>query len=194
MKPNQKILYEHMKEKLVNATVTKYPYEHIVIENFLPEEEYEKSVNHETYDRTDLSIAISHFREYFMEAFSELRHPEIKSLNLQLTEWGQGYSYRPHLDGGPRVVSMILYQPEHNNHPWLGTSFYDKVDNDFRLIDYVPYFKNTAVFFPCGFDHWHGNELQMEQHRRKAMLCFFYNQPLDEQHGWDMNGYYEYDE
>lgn len=193
MNANQKKLYDHMRKKLDNAVVNTVPYEHIVIENFLPDDEYKRSIDHDTYDRYDLLMAISNFRDDFKTLFKSLRAPEIKSLNLQLTEWNQGYSYRPHLDGPPRVVSMILYQPEHNNHPWLGTSFYKKVDNDFRVIDYVPYAKNTAVFFPCGFDHWHGNELQLEQHRRKALLCFFYSELLTEQHGWDMKGYHEYD-
>ena len=190
----QNYLYEHMLERLNSVEVQKDPFEHIIVRDFLPWEEYQRSLDHKTYDRTDLSRAVAPLRDFYYCAFSKAKDPEVKSFNLQLTEWNQGYSYRPHLDGGPRVFSMIIFQPEHDRNPWLGTSLYKQVDNDFRVVSYAPYLPNVAMTFPCGFDHWHGNELQMEEHRRKAMLCFFYNQKLTEQHGWDMEGYIEYDE
>jgi|SRR6056297_330889 len=190
----QQYLFDHMYSRLKNATVQTDPFEYIIVKDFLPDEEYQRSLDHKSYDRTDLSRAVAPLRHFFFDTFSNAKDPKVESFNLQLTEWNQGYSYRPHLDGGPRVFSMIIFQPEHDLHPWLGTALYRKVDNDFRLVSHGPYLPNVAMAFPCGFDHWHGNELQMEEHRRKAMLCFFYNQKLTEQHGWDMEGYVEYDE
>jgi hypothetical protein len=182
-----------MKDKLNSVETSFDPFEHKIIADFLPLEEYNKSLDHASYDREDLATAFAPLHDHFYNAFKNAKSDVIKSFNLQLTEWNQGYSYRPHLDGGPRVFSLVLFQPEHGNHPWLGTSLYKQVDNDFRLVTYAPYIPNTAVMFPCGFDHWHGNELQLEEHRRKALLCFFYDRKLDKGHGWDMIGYREYE-
>jgi hypothetical protein len=193
MNEYQNYLNNFIVDRFNNSVLITAPFEYMVIKDILPIEEYNRSLDHATYDRTDLAAAMAPLQSYFYQLFTHVKDPEVKSFNLQLTEWDQGYSYRPHLDGGPRVFSMVIYQPEHDRHPWLGTSVYRKVDNDFRVVDYAPYLPNTGIIFPCGFENWHGNEIQLEAHRRKAMLCFFYNKKLKEAHGWDMEGYTEYE-
>lgn len=187
-------LYDYMKKKIEEAEVQLDPFEHIIMKDFLPADEYKKSLDQKNYDRSNLAEAMAPLKDIFVQKFNKFITTEIHSFNLQLTEWNQGYSYRPHVDGAPRVFSLLIYQPEHDRHPWLGTGLYNKVENDFRLVTYAPYLPNVAMAFACGFDHWHGNELQLEEHKRKAMLCFFFDKKLKgEQHGWDMEGYREYE-
>lgn len=194
MNTEAKRIHNHIIERLKDAVIDQDPYEHLVVKDFLPQDEYERSLDHDNYDRNNLAEAMAPLRGYFYDVFERHKSPEVHSINLQLTAWNQGYSYRPHLDGGPRVFSVLIYQPEHDRHPWLGTTLHKQVGDDFRVVKYIPYAPNTACAFPCGFDHWHGNELQVERHDRRAILCNYFDRKLDsEQHGWDMVGYREYE-
>ncbi len=100
--------------------------------------------------------------------FSTLKNDVSLRLNIDKNKLGEipayagvwlirdtdGYRIKPHPDGQPRVVTVMFYLPEDNNHPDLGTSVY--IDQGklkglygkrFKEVYRFPFLRNSMAVF-----------------------------------------------
>ena len=67
----------------------------------------------------------------------------------------KGFWLQPHKDIKEKLMTMMIWVNQFNEHENLGTDFYDQ---NFKKIKTAKYIDNTGYFFSSGEDTWHGLE------------------------------------
>lgn len=108
-------------------------------------------------------------------------------VTVQLIRDKQNYDLGPHTDNPRRYVVLIIYLPETDAKPFLGTSLYvpndpavtcdgtihhDQDKANFTCAFTAPYRPNCALAFPKTNNSFHGVEPVMEGEERNLIQCF----------------------
>jgi hypothetical protein len=95
------------------------------------------------------------------------------------------YSIGPHTDAPHRLITMLFYCPENDNHPHLGTSIFWPLEADFRCqggphypfapfkrITTMPYKRNTLFAFFKDDSSFHGVEPIQDRNFERDLLLY----------------------
>lgn len=112
---------------------------------------------------------------------------------IQIIRDSLGYKILPHPDGGLKFVSCLIYLPEDNSHPHLGTNIYEesingkhtgsygKKDNEksnhkdkaFDIIRRCEFKPNSMTCFAVSNKSWHGVDEMKEKYTRNCIQLFY---------------------
>lgn len=149
----------HVKYKILNAPVKRWPFSHFYIENVFPQDFYSDILAslppHEDYSTygtsykgrkfanpTKLDLFDFLLTEDFLKTVITTFLPDFKArfptaqfdpkMDLRLVLDGENYSIGPHTDAAWKIVSLLFYLPPNDSLKSFGTSLYTPKDPTFR--------------------------------------------------------------
>ena len=178
---------EHVIAALQKATVQTTTMDFITVEDAFPEDFYQSLLDMPVQDTDNIAVEVfndSRIVKLLYDKFASapVRSDVIKSIYAFWQQSGCGYSLRPHVDGFPRVFTVIINLAENNNLPHIGTAIYDVnlANNTYTTNTVAPYLRNSfSVIAP--HDHtWHGVNLIKETVDRRSIVLVFSAQEWNE--------------
>lgn len=149
----------HVKYKILNAPVKRWPFSHFHVENVFPADFYADILTslppHDAYSThgtsykgrkfanpTKLDLFDFLLTEDFLKTVVTTFLPDFKTrfpsaqfdpkMDLRLVLDGENYSIGPHTDAAWKVVSLLFYLPPDDSLRAFGTSVYAPKDPTFR--------------------------------------------------------------
>jgi len=171
---------QHTVDRLNNTELQHINFDWMSITELFPDDVYTQlsRMNNTNLSKSVLDIFDN---ENFVKALynkftGPVRSDTISSIYTFWQLAGTGYSLNPHVDSYPRVFSMVLYFPENDDYPHVGTAIYeaDPQTKVYQTLEISPYIRNSCLIIaPYENLTWHGVNMVKEDIQRRSVVCVF---------------------